>query len=338
MATRKVTIRDVAAEANVSIASVSLYLNGKPGLSDTTRQRIEEAVRRLDYNPRRANPQTPESSFIGLLVEKLPFSTFSDMFYGEVVQGMEARARELGYHIVLMVLESKTELPRLIAERNRNIVGLVALGGGEITEEIITNLLEEELPIILVDNNIPGIAMDCVLADNFGGAELATQHLLQCGHQRIAFVQGPDIYPSLTERFQGYCAALIKAGMPLNPDLIQPAVSRGLPNKGYREMKALLERRQPFDAVFCVSDRTALGALQALQEAGLRVPDDVAVVGFDNVAQARHTVPPLTTIEVPKRAMGDIAIRRLHDLITGRYSEIPVKNVLYTSLVIRNST
>lgn len=81
-----------------------------------------------------------------------------------------------------------------------------------------------------------------------------------------------------------------------------------------------------------------LGALQALQEAGLRVPDDVAVVGFDNVAQAGHTVPPLTTIDVPKRAMGDIAIRRLHDLISGRYSEIPVKNVLYTSLVVRSST
>jgi DNA-binding LacI/PurR family transcriptional regulator len=338
MATRRVTIRDVATEANVSIASVSLYLNGKPGLGEATRQRIEEAVKHLDYNPRRTSAQVSEAQFIGLLVEKLPFSTFSDHAYGEIVQGMEERAREFGYHIVLMVVEPGTELPRLVAERHRNVAGLAILGGGDITEDVINNLLEESLPVVLVDNYLSEIPVDCVLADNVNGAFKVTQYLFERGYRRIAFIQGPAKYRSLVDRFEGYCCALIEAGIPLNPGLIQSAISAGVPNKGYREMKALLEHGEPFDAVFCVSDRTAFGALQALQEAKLRVPQDVAVVGFDNVAPSSHTLPLLSTVNVPKKAMGDLAIRRLNDLITGHASDTPIKHVLYTSLVVRDST
>lgn len=332
----KVTIRDVAAEAEVSIASVSLYLNHKPGLSDATRKRIGEAVRRLGYSPRRGNSQASGATFIGLLVEKLPLSAFSDMFYGDVIQGMEHRARELGYHIALATVEPGSELPRLIAERN--IAGMIMLGGGDINEDLISRVLEEELPVILVDNHLPNIPIDCVLADNFMGAYKATQYLIRSGYQRIAFIQGPEKYRSLVERFQGYCCASIEAGISLNPALIQPSLSRGIPNKGYREMKALLERGESFDVVFCVSDRTALGALQALGETGLRIPEDVALLGFDDIAQSSHTSPPLTTVNVPKWAMGDIAIRRLHDIVNGRIPEAPVKTVLHTSLVERDST
>lgn len=338
MAARKMTIRDVATEANVSIASVSLYLNDKPGLSDATRQRIEEAIRHLDYSPRRANSQSSDVAFIGLVVEKLPFSTFSDHAYGEMVQGMEIRARELGYHIVLMVIEPDGELPRLITERGANVAGLIILGGGDVTEDLIGNVLAENLPVVLVDNYLSSTPLDCVLADNINGASAATRYLLERGYRNIAFIQGPEKYRSLVERYQGYCYALMQAGIPLNTDLIQPAISHGFANKGYREMKAILERGVPLDAVFCASDRTALGALQALHEANLRIPEDVAVMGFDNVAPSTHTSPLLTTVDVPKQAMGDVAIRRLHDLISERVSDQPMKHVLYTSLVIRAST
>lgn len=339
MVKAKVTIRDVAAEANVSIASVSLFLNDKPGLADATRRRIEEAIQKLEYVPLRRKSISSEmsQSLVGLVVEKLPVSTFSDMFYGEVIQGMEHCARDYGYSITLKVLGNNNTVLHS-DEQHNHIEGYIVLGGGDITGDIINQLVEHKLPVILVDNQLVDAKIDCVIADNLTGTYQAVQYLLSQGYRNIAFIQGPTKYRSLVERFQGYCCALFDAGIPLNPSLIQPSISSGMPNKGYREMKALLEAGNRFDAVLCVSDRSAFGALQALQEAGLRVPHDVAVMGFDNVAQSGHTSPPLTTIDVPKRTMGEIAIRRLHSRILGESIEMPTKSVVYTSLVVRDST
>lgn len=336
MPERKVTIRDVANAANVSITSVSLYLNNKPGLADATRERIAEAIRTLGYRPRRST-SAAEPRFIGLLIEKLPFSPFSDMFYGEVIQGIETRARESGYHIALMVIEPEQAVPRLLEEHNGDLVGVVMLGSGDINRQTVKAVLKEELPIVLVDNYLLDEPLESVLPDYVTGANEATRYLLNRDYRRIAFLQGSQQYRGLVERFRGYSTALIEAGMPLEPALIQPYLSKGLSNKGYLEMKALLERKVRFDAVFCVTDRTAFGALQALHEAGLRVPKDVAVIGFDNVAQASHSSPPLTTVDVPKHTMGELAIQRLLDMIQGKVVETPVKHMLYTSLVIRDT-
>ncbi|MBK9746589.1 MAG: LacI family DNA-binding transcriptional regulator [Anaerolineae bacterium] len=331
---KKTTMQDVAAEANVSLASVSLYLNNKPGLSDTTRQRIAEAVTKLRYTPRKANGS--ESTLIGLLVERLPFSMFSELHYGDVLHSMEAAARDLGYNLILVIVEPGQNIS--ISERLRNLGGVIVLGGGDITAEVISSTLEVDIPVVLVDVSLPGRALNCILVDNQSGAFQSTRYLIERGYQRIACIQGPKKYPSLIERFQGYCFALIDAGIPLEAGLIQPPISSGFPNKGYREMLALLERGERFDAVFCVSDRTAFGALQALQEAGLRVPQDVAVIGFDNTVQSSYTTPPLTTVNMPKKDLGEVAVHRLYDLMNGETLLQPVKIVLPTSLVIRDST
>jgi DNA-binding LacI/PurR family transcriptional regulator len=333
---RKVTIRDVAAEANVSIASVSLYLNDKPGLADDTRERIAAAIDSLGYLRRRSSTTT-EPRFIGLLIEKLPLSPFFDMFYGEVIQGIDSHSKENGYNIALIVVGPDEVVPRLLEGHNGDVAGVVMLGSGDINHNIIDAVLEEKLPTVLVDNYLLDVPLDCVMPDYVAGANQATQYLLERGYQDIAFLQGSGKYLALVERFRGYCTALIEAGVPLRPELIQPYLSKGFPNKGYLEMKALIESKARFDAVFCVTDRTAFGALQALKEAGIRVPEDVAVIGFDNVAQSSHTTPPLTTVHVPKFAMGEIAINRLSDIIAQRGIEIPIKHTLYTSLVIRES-
>lgn len=337
MGNRKATIRDVAAKANVSIASVSLYLNNKPGLADATRNRIAEAIDSVGYLPRRAST-TVDSRFLGLLIEKLPLSPFSDMFYGEVIQGIDAYAKGIGYNIALIVVEPDEGIPRLLEEHNGDLAGVIMLGGGDINRDIFTTVAREKLPAVLVDNYLPDVPIDAVLPDYVSGGNQATKYLLQQGYQRIAFLHGSPKYRSLVERFRGYCTGLIEAGSPVDPSLVQPYLSKGLPTKGYLEMKALLESGTPFDAVFCVSDRTAFGALQALQEAGLRVPDDVAVIGFDDVAQSSHTTPPLTTVNVPKRAMGEIAVRHLFDIVDGREPDMPIKITLNTSLVVRAST
>lgn len=338
MSQRKVTIRDVASKAGVSITSVSLYLNDKPGLSDATRERIEEAIRQIDYVPLRRKPNSTPSpvSFVGLLVEKLAVSTFSDMFYGEVLQALERQARALGYSLVLIVVDPKTNLFDMVAEHS-DIDGFIVLGGGDITQDVIRNLAAQERPLLLVDNQSADLKLNCVVADNFTGAHRAVQYLVDKGYKRIAFIQGPAKYRSLVDRFFGYCSGLTANERPIDLDLVQPSISAGLPNKGYHEMKALLESGARFDAVLCVSDRSAFGALQALQEADIRVPEDVAVMGFDNVAQSSHTTPALTTVEVPKSAMGMLAMRRLHELIIGTAPEVAVKNMLYTSVVPRAS-
>ena len=162
--------------------------------------------------------------------------------------------------------------------------------------------------------------------------------MLNKGLRRVACIQGPNKYPSLVERFQGYCHALIEANIPLDPDLIQAPISSGYPNKGYREMKALLESGVSFDAVFCVSDRSALGALQAIKEARLQIPENIAIAGFEDVPQVSHTSPPLTTVKMPKDALGKVAVQQLHKMINGEVLSEPTKLVLYTSLIIRDST
>ena len=337
MISRRVTIQHVADKANVSVTAVSLFLNDKPGLADDTRKRIADAVQKLGYVPRRQTVANVDPSLIGLVVERLPFSMFSDLHYGEVLHGMEAQARELGYHLSLIVIEPHETLDHMV-ERIKDVGGVLILGAGDITETVIARILSEDRPILVVDVNMPDKAVHSVLVDNIGGAYQITKYLLEKGYKRIACIQGASKYPSLVERFQGYCLAHIEAGKTLDPALIQANISKGFPNKGYREMKALLASGQSFDAVFCVSDRAALGALQALQEANLLIPQDVALAGFEDVPQVGHTVPPLTTVKMPKGMMGKVAIQKLHEMIANKTKSEPVKTVLYTSLVIREST
>jgi LacI family transcriptional regulator len=335
MATR-ITLREVAQAANVSLTAVSFYLNNRPGLSDATRERIAEAVERLGYVPR-SSTSTTVLSFIGLLIERLPLSPFADMFYGDVIQGIESQARLHGYNLALMTVEGGASLPRLFEQHSGHLAGLVILGGGDASAEIISSAVEEGLPSILVDTDASSPSMHSVMPDYVGGAYQATRYLIEKGHQRIAFVQGSLKYRSLVERFHGYVCALVDAGLAPDSALIQPSISSGYPNKGYREMKALIESRVQFDAVFCVTDRTALGALEALREANIRVPEDIALMGFDNVAQSSHTSPALTTVDVYKRELGTTAINILHQQIIAADRPFAMKTLIPTRLVIRAS-
>ena len=337
MTAQRITLRDVAEAANVSLTAVSFYLNNRAGLSDATRTRIAEAVERLGYVPRTPTPKLIKSNFIGLLIERLPLSPFADMFYGDVIQGIELQARTLGYNVALMTLEGRPSLAQLFERHNGSLAGLVVLGVGDISTDIIDNVLSEELPTVLVDTDTHLSMLPSVMPDYLHGAYDAARYLIDKGHQRIAFIQGPTKYHSLVERFHGYICALVDAGITLDPMLIQASISSGLPNKGYLEMKALLERQVAFDAIFCVTDRTALGALEALREAHIRVPNDVALLSFDNVSQSSHTSPPLTTVDVYKRELGSNAVDILHRQISAPSQQIAVKTLTPTRLVVRKS-
>ncbi len=330
------TITDVAKLADVSPSAVSMYLNNRPGIGAETQVRIADAIDELGYVPRANAPRRKSKGFIGILVEKLPRLLTGDMFYADVVSGIQREAEGFGYSIAVNVIDEPAEvLPRLVAEES--IEGLLALGGGDITDELLDLIIKSGMPLVTVDNQSHLQALNSVVVDNYRGAYLATRHLIELGHRRIAIIRGPRKYKSLTERYHGYLNAMIDGGLGIDLELVQRPLSSGLPNKGYREMKALLALDAPPTAVFAVSDRTALGAIPAIQEAGLHAPRDISIVGFDDMPPSVYPAPALTTVTSERLAMGHIAMQRLHRIIKNpRY--VPIKIVMPCQLVIRDSS
>ena len=332
----RTTITDVARLAGVSPSAVSMYLNNRPGIGAEAQARIADAIDELGYVPRPNDSRRKSRGFIGVLVEKLPTLLTGDLFYADVTNGIQREAERLGYSIAVSVINEPTEaLPRLVAEDS--IEGLLALGGGDITDQLLHRIIKSGMPLVTVDNQSDLQPLNSVVVDNYRGAYLATRHLIEQGHRRVAIIQGPRKYKSLTERFHGYLNAMVDAGLSFDCGLVQRPLSSGLPNKGYREMEALLALDSPPTAVFAVSDRTALGAIQAIEAAGMKVPRDISLVGFDDMPPDVYPEPSLTTVTSERLAMGHIAMRRLHHIIKNS-GAVPINIVMPCQLVVRNSS
>jgi LacI family transcriptional regulator len=175
-----------------------------------------------------------------------------------------------------------------------------------------------------------------VVADNVTAGYLATRHLLRLGHTRIALLAGPRKYRNLVDRQEGYLDALTEYGITVDWTLLPAPTHHAGGQKGYHQMLHLLDLSRPPSAVVAISDKTAFGAMEALKERGVRIPDDMALVSIDDVAESAHTTPPLTTVSVPRSEMGSEAVRRLLALLRGE-APMPTKTVLYTHLVVRAS-
>lgn len=332
----KTTINDVAKLAGVSPSAVSIYLNNRPGIAAKTEARIAEAIEQLGYVPRGNGNRNKSNGFVGLIVEQLPSTLTGDLFYSDIATGIQQEAEQLGYSVAITVVnEPPQSLPRLIDEDA--VVGLLAIGGGDITDDFLKLLSESDTPFVTVDNESLSHPFNNIVVDNYRGAYLAVQHLIKLGHQRIAIIRGPEKYKSLTERYYGYLHAMTDAGLPIDHDLIQQPLSKGKPNKGYLEMMALLDLPEPPTAIFAVTDRTALGAMAALNEVGINVPDDLSIVGFDDVTPEAYPKPSLTSITSKRLDMGRIAMQRLHELINDP-DQTPIKIVMHTQLVIRDTS
>jgi LacI family transcriptional regulator len=331
MATRGTGLRQIADAAGVSTTTVSFVLNGKPGVSEKTRMHVLSVAERLGYQ------QRSQRRIIGVLIERLHVSAYSDPAVGRMIVGVEIEASRIGYHMLLASVEpGATGLPAMVAERQ--VSGLIVLGGGDISDQYIRALLAANIPLILADNYVNGLAASCVLGDNAMGAYLATRHLSELGHRRIAILEGPRKYKTLTERIEGYLRALDEVGTPPEPALMRKPL-HGDSRKGFLETQALLAlpaAQQP-TAIFAVSDKTALGALEALKRAGVRIPEDMSLVGFDDIAECVQTTPTLTTVRYPLEGIGRMAARRLIDHIEG--ADVPsYKILLPTELVVRASS
>lgn len=323
--------------AGVSRTTVSFVLNDVPGvkITEETRQRVLEAARELDYYPTAAarSLASGKTQRIGLILGAGKERLAADAFLPSFLQGVTASVRRRGYLLVLQMAEdlpSHEAYVRLI--REQQVDGLI-LSGPRSDDLLLPELAEEGFPLIL-HGRLNGCDFPCVDVDNEAGAQKAVSHLLELGHRRIGFISNaPFSYSGAQDRLAGYAAALSAHGIPYDAELVKTA--KFLPEAGWSAMGELLSLRDSPTAVFAASDVVALGAMSAVHAAGLLIPDQVAIVGFDDIFLAAQAHPPLTTIRVPAYGLGWTAAEILISLIEGDQSVSSV--ILETELVVRSS-
>jgi DNA-binding LacI/PurR family transcriptional regulator len=328
-------MRDVAALAGVSLSTVSLVINGKSGVSPDRRERVLQVIKELGYPLGSRQAVATETRVLGLLMESLSEASRSEGFYTRIVSGIEETAYKLGYQVLLHVYRPDIDpLDSLRELMGREIDGLIIANDGEVTPKVIQKITETGVPIILVEN-YQSFPIHSLTADNFTAGRVMTEYLIELGHARIGGIGGTSKYSSLSDRMRGHQIALIEHGIPIDLSLQPPPVS-GNPRKGYVQMQQLLALPEPPTAVFAVSDRAAFGAMDAIKDAGLRIPDDISVVGIDDVRESAYSTPPLTTFSVPKYDLGRTAVFILHDLISDKAIP-PCRTVLLGKVVERQS-
>jgi len=335
------TLKDIAEKLGVSISTVSLVLNNKKGVGSELRAQVLKIARELKYpipmNEIKEKDEIKATYKIHFLFEKLKGLPFADIFYGEILQGLEEGVRLHDYSISFTLIANNEDHADLISKLlSTDIDGLIAIGGGAINDKLLESIKKEiSKPILLLDNFVIGKKYNCVLADNINGGYKATRYLIENGHRNIGVIKGPKYYKSLTERFEGFLEAMDEFGLPVKREWIVQT-DHAEYKKGYFEMNQILSLPERPTAIFAVSDKTAFGAMDAITQSGLKIPEDISIVGFDDVYEAGLTVPRLTTIRVPKKNMGILAIERIRNLIE-KENSIPLKMMLYTDLVIRET-
>ena len=328
---RDVTISVIAAEAGVSAPTVSRVLNGRGDVAPATRERIEELLRTHGYRRRGRRPR----SRIGLL--DLVFNDLDSPWAVEILRGVEDAAHLSNTGVVVSAIHRRPNSTRQWLDNVRSRVSDGAiLVTTDLDPALNAELQELHVPAVVVDPvGIPDLATPTIGATNWAGGLSATEHLIHLGHRRIAFVEGrPELWCSRA-RLDGYRAGLETAGLVVDGDLIMPGEFSY--ESGFRAGEHLFDRPVPPTAVFVSSDQMALGVYEALRRRGLRVPEDVSVVGFDDVPEASWSSPPLTTVRQPLADMGRLAVRTVQRLVRNETIESP-RVELATELVVRSST
>lgn len=331
------TLEQVAARAGVGRGTVSRVINGSPRVSDRTRAAVEAAVTELGYVPNRAARALAAGSTdaIALVVPEPETRLFAEPYFSGILRGVSAELADTDMQLLLTLVRDSRERDRFahfVSAHRVDGVLLVSVHADDPLPDLLESL---EMPAVLNGRRSSGESVPYVDSDNAGGARTAVEHLIGRGRREIATITGPlDMFAAQC-RLDGYRAALGAAARPREEALI--AHGDFTENGGHSAMVRLLERRPGLDAVFCASDVMASGARMALREAGRSVPGDVALVGFDDSAVARHMDPPLTTVRQPIEEMGRAMARVLLRQIEERTADQPPV-ILPTELVRRGSS
>ncbi|MER6984835.1 LacI family DNA-binding transcriptional regulator [Streptomyces carpinensis] len=340
---RRPTLEEVAARAGVGRGTVSRVINGSPRVSDATRAAVEAAVAELGYVPNTAARALAanRTDSIALVVPEPETRFFAEPYFSDMLRGVGAELSDTEMQLLLIFAGGDRERRRLaqyLAAHRVDGVLLVSVHADDPLPDLVAQL---EIPAVISGPRSAAETLTSVDSDNYGGARSAVEHLLKRGRRRIAHITGrTDVYGA-QRRVDGYRDALRDAGLTVDELLIEPGdfTEEG----GRRGMTRLLERAPDVDAVFAASDVTAAGARQVLRERGRRIPDDVALVGYDDSAIARHMDPPLTSVRQPIEEMGRAMIDLLLTEIADRRPPGPHglerrHAVLATELVVRTSS
>ena len=331
---KKVTIRDVAAAAGVSHQTVSRVINNRPDVAEETRRWVWQVIEELGYQPSAiARGLASKRTYtLGLIT-----ADFSDFFFTQVIVGAEVEARKHGYFFMLCSTErnpaDEPEYLKLLTERQVDGI-LFARPSTEEDSRHIVSLIQQGVPLVTTAYWLSGEKLTVVDVDNVDGGLQATECLIELEHRKIGMITGPDGWKSVNDRTQGYKLALERAGIPFDASLIEH--SDWSYQGGYEAMGRLLAKAPKITALFAQNDQMAIGAMRALYEAGRKIPDDVAIVGYDDVPAAAYSQPPLTTIRQPMQQVGEVATRLLIELIND--PDAGRKEVLLKTELIRRQT
>lgn len=331
---KKLTLEEVGRLAGVSRATVSRVVNNTGNVDPELRARVEAVIRETGYRPHAIarSLASNRTNIIGLIIPKVAHTLFTDPFYPTLIQGISQACNNNHLTLALFVYHSQQEEEQVF-ERAVNTGILDGLIVHErLTEPFIDELIGRELPFVHVGRPRNGAQVNYVDVDNVVGMLLAVKHLIRMGHRRIGYVGAPLHQIVGVDRREGYLLAHHESQLPINDDLM--AYGDFSQASGYEAMRRLLAH-QP-DAVCAASDTMALGALQAIREAGLRVPEDMAVVSFDDLPPALSADPPLTTVRQSVERTGRVAVETLIDVLNTGPTP-PRRIVLPVELVIRES-
>jgi LacI family transcriptional regulator len=335
MQTRRAKSKDVAALAGVSPTTVSFVLNERAdaNISEQTRRRVRAAAEQLGYHPHASARGLAggRSHTLGLVLRQSPEQVAEDALLAETLRGLSAAARAARYRVLVEPLaDSDGTYADLF--RSRGTDGLV-VSGPRVDDAELGALVRDGAPVV-IQGSLPGVEIASVDVDNVAAARAATTHLIELGHRVIGCITNASFqYAAARERRDGYQEALRDAGLPVDDELVVEANFHAA--SGRRAMAALLAR-EDLTAVFVGSDVVAFGAMAAVREARLRIPEDISFAGFDDIPLAAYFDPPLTTVHLPAHELGRAAGMALLDRINGR--PVEKRTVLPTELIVRSSS
>lgn len=326
-----VTIKDVAKAAQVSVASVSRAMNGHDNVNAATRQRILAVAKQLRYLPNSAARSliTRRSNTLGVLLPDLYGG-----FFSELIRGMDIAARARGLLLLLSSSHGNADEAAVALRSMRGKVDGLIVMSPYADAGFLTDNWPDALPIVLVNTPAHDGRCNTISIDNRRGAQAMVKHLVKLGHRRIAFIAGPEDNFEAEERRNGYCEAMARLLPTVRPQIVVGAFTD---HSGYQAGHQLLRSKPRPQAIFAANDMMAIGCLSAIHEAGLKVPHDIALTGFDDIPLARYMSPPLSTIRMHISTFGARALDRLAEVIEHPDSTDNRKQVMPTELIIRAS-
>lgn len=326
------TIYDVSVLAGVSLATVSRVMNKNAKVSEKTLKKVQDAMDQLGYRPNAIAQSlaSNRSNSVGILVSEL-----HGPFYGSMLSGIEAELRGSQKHAIIAAGHSEEETEKegiefLISRRCDALI----LHVEAVSDEYLVDLVNNEVPIVLINRFIPAIADNCISLDNELGGYLAAKAVLDQGHKQVAYISGPNWKMDASDRLKGHKKALEEFNVSYNPKLTYEGDYQEV--GGSDGLRQLLKDKQSFTALVCANDEMASGAMTYAREHQISIPQDLSIIGFDNIILAQYIYPKLTTIDYPIKLMGQMAARWILKN-TFKQTDLEVKNVFEPKLITRDS-